>query len=346
MATKKKEAVLWEPLDNNAVQCRLCNFRCRIAKGGLGHCQVRRNDEGSLYSINYHAICSAAADPIEKKPLFHFQPGSRSFSIAAPGCNFRCEFCQNWQISQYPLTHDSLPGQSFTPKQIIDAAREHRCSSIAYTYTEPTIFMELAADCGRYAREQGLANVFVSNGYMTIDAVEYACDFLDAINVDLKSFSADFYRNICHARLEPVLETLRHIARNTDIWLEITTLIVPGSNDGETELKQIAEFIANECGPHVPWHISRFHPDYQYDGVGPTPAEMLEMAYNFGKAAGLRYVYIGNLPGSGHENTTCPDCGRTLIERPDFRLSVNHIINGICPDCGAKIDGVGLDGAV
>jgi len=338
-----KEAVLWEPLPGNLVQCRLCNFRCRIAENATGLCQVRRNIGGKLYSLSYHAVCAVAVDPIEKKPLFHFQPGSRSYSLAAVGCNFRCAFCQNWQISQLPRLQDDLVGRSVAPPEVVEAARRHRCRSISYTYTEPTVFMELAAECGRLARQEGLANVFVSNGYLTIEAVDYARDFLDAINVDLKAFSDEFYRTICQARLAPLLDTLRHIARQTDIWLEVTTLVVPGRNDSDDELGQIAGFIAQELGPQVPWHISRFHPDYQIADGQPTPAETLERAYDLGRRAGLHYVYVGNLAGCGHESTHCHACGRVLIDRVGYRISPGDFHDGKCPGCGQPLAGRGFE---
>jgi len=343
MTTQLKEAVLWQALEDRRVRCGLCNFKCKISEGKLGQCRVRQNIGGTLYSLNYHQICSTAVDPIEKKPLFHFQPGSRSLSIAAPGCNFQCDFCQNWQISQLPRTQKSLIGRSYNLDDIINAARQNNCRSISYTYTEPTVFMELGADCGRLAKKIGLANIFVSNGYMTIEALEFARDFLDGINVDLKAFSDQFYQKQCKASLEPVLQTLRHIARQTDIWLEVTTLVIPGLNDSDEELKQIAGFIAEDLGEHVPWHISRFHPDYEQKNGSPTPSETLMRAHELGLNAGLKYVFIGNLPGSGHENTLCHACGKLLIERTGFRIGANNIINGACPDCGATVPGKDMD---
>jgi pyruvate formate lyase activating enzyme len=338
-----KEAILWEALDNQHVQCRLCNFRCRIKEGQVGICRVRRNLQGKLFSMNYHSICSTAIDPIEKKPLFHFQPGSRSLSIATGGCNFQCNFCQNWQISQMPRLQNTISGRNCRPEDIVQAALQHNCRSISYTYTEPTIFMEFCADCGRLAGKQGLSNVFVSNGYMTIEALELARDFLDGINVDLKAFTEEFYRQKCRASLAPVLENLRYIAGQTDIWLEVTTLVIPRMNDSDDELRQIARFIAEELGPHVPWHISRFHPDYQQTDSSPTPSETLMRAYEFGKQAGLHYVFVGNMPGSGLESTACPECGHLLIERTGYRIGQYNILNGACPGCGAVVAGKGLE---
>jgi len=303
---------------------------------------VRKNEDGVLYSLNYDKVCSANPDPIEKKPLFHFQPGSRSFSIATAGCNFRCVFCQNWQISQMVLEGGHIDGQALRPEQIVAAAVRYGCRSIAYTYTEPTVFMELCNDCGRLAKEHGLSNVFVSNGYMTKEAIDFASEWLDGINIDLKAFSEDYYRDLCKARLQPVLDSIAYIAKQTNIWLEVTTLIVPGQNDSDEELKKLADFLVNSAGPDVPWHISRFYPSYQYMDSRPTPVTTLERAYDIGAAAGLRYVYVGNLPGSKAESTCCYNCRRVLIERIGYEILANNITDSACPDCGTKIAGFQL----
>jgi pyruvate formate lyase activating enzyme len=339
---KFNRAVLWEPEDEGKVRCKLCSRRCSIGEGKTGSCFVRKNIGGELYSLNYDKVCAANADPIEKKPLFHFQPGSRSFSVACVGCNFRCEFCQNWHISQAGIEGGRLEGQAISPEQIVTSAVRGRCRSIAYTYTEPTIFMELCGDCGRLAKEQGLANVFVSNGYETKEAIDFAKDWLDGINVDLKAFGEDYYKRLCKARLGPVLDTIRYIAKETDIWMEITTLIVPGENDSEDELKGLAEFIAEEAGVDVPWHISRFHPQYKYLDSVPTPVETLERAEAIGKAAGLRYVYLGNVPGSKSESTFCYSCGSMLIQRVGYQIIGNNVEESRCADCGAEIAGFEL----
>jgi len=337
-----KEAVLWEAGEGRRVRCRLCNFRCSIDDGKLGHCQVRKNVGGRLYSLNYDKMCAANPDPIEKKPLFHFQPGSRSFSVATVGCNFRCRFCQNWQISQAALDTGRIDGEAISPEQIVDSAVRTGCKSIAYTYTEPTIYMELCNDCGRLARERGLANVFVSNGYMTREAIDFAADWLDGINVDLKAFHDDYYKDLCDARLQPVLDTIAYIAGQTDIWMEVTTLLVPGQNDSEEELKKLAEFLVTQAGPDVPWHVSRFYPQYKYADASPTPLETMRRAEEIGKAAGLRYVYLGNVPGEKSESTYCPDCGGALIERTGYRIIANRIEDSKCPECGTKIAGFQL----
>jgi pyruvate formate lyase activating enzyme len=338
-----KKAVLWEPLnEDKKVQCRLCNWRCIISDGKKGHCFVRQNIGGTLCSLNYYKLISANPDPIEKKPLFHFLPGSRSFSIATMGCNFRCEFCQNWQISQTAADGGEIDGQPIKPELIVSTAKRDSCKSIAYTYTEPTVFMELCNDCGRLAKEQGLANVFVSNGFMTTEAIDFASEWLNAVNIDLKAFSEDFYKRLCKASLQPVLDTISYIAKETRIWMEITTLLIPGENDSEEELKKLADFLVNNGGPDVPWHISRFHPQYKYLESAPTPAKSLETAYKIGKSAGLHYVYVGNVPGSKYENTFCYKCGSLLVERVGYRIAYNNIKDSKCPNCKTEIAGFGL----
>ena len=338
----KHPALLWEPTGDKEVSCGLCNFRCRIKPGKRGHCQVRENYDGKLYSLNYSAVCSVSVDPIEKKPLFHFYPGSRSLSYAAPGCNFRCEFCQNWQISQQVRLWKKIDGQAYSSQQLVQAGLDGGCASVAHTYTEPTIYFELAYETAKLAHKKGLTNVFVSNGYMTIEAIEMIKPYLDGINVDLKSFRDEFYRQRTGARLEPVLETLRHIAKQPDIWLEITTLIIPQANDSDEELGELAKFINDELGPQVPWHVSRFHPQYKFSDTEPTPSSTLQRAFDIAKAAGLKYVYIGNLRMQNAENTCCPKCKELLIEREEFCVTRNKIINSQCPDCGEKIAGFNI----
>ncbi len=328
-----------EPLEDRRVRCGLCGHGCVIAPDEMGLCRVRQNVEGQLVSLNYDALIAMNVDPIEKKPLFHFLPGSRSLSIAAAGCNFQCAFCQNWQISQAPRTGASLNAQEVSPQQIVQAAQRHSCQSISYTYTEPTVFFELAYDTALLAKNAGIRNVFVSNGYMTTQAVEAVAHYLDAINVDLKAFRDATYRRVMKARLQPVLDCLKSLIR-CKVWTEITTLIVPGMNDSEQELRDIAGFIATELSPDVPWHVSRFHGDYEMGDVPPTPVATLHKAVEIGLEAGLRYVYSGNAPGDDHESTFCPGCHQPLIRRRGFTVQENRIANGTCPACTTTIAGV------
>jgi pyruvate formate lyase activating enzyme len=336
-----KEAILWEKREGLSVQCKLCHWGCVIQSGSLGRCHVRKNIDGKLYSLNYDKLCAANDDPIEKKPLYHFWPGSRTFSISAPGCNFQCVFCQNWQISQSPYKN-KIEGSPQTPARIVQAALESGCKSIACTYTEPTVFMELCSDTARLAKQHGLYNVLVSNGFMSLEAVDVMNVWLDAINIDLKAFTDAFYTDLCKAKLAPVLQTIEYIAKKTDIWMEITTLLIPGKNDSPDELKALASFLVNTCGRDIPWHISRFHPQYQMTDSEPTDDDTLQMAYDIGKQVGLNYVYVGNVPGNWAASTFCPGCGKILIERSGYNIVQNVIKDALCPHCKAKISGIGF----
>ncbi len=332
------DAMLWDSLDGQAVRCRLCGHECTIAAGSYGVCRVRRNVGGVLKSLNYGRLVAINIDPIEKKPLFHYLPGTLSLSVAAAGCNFQCSFCQNWQISQGPRSGE-IDGQATSPEQIVAAAVEHRCPSISYTYTEPTVYFELAYDSAKLARQQGLGNCFVSNGFLTPRAVQTIAPYLDAINVDLKAFRDETYRTIMKARLEPVLTCLRELVA-AGIWVEVTTLVVPGMNDSPQELGDIAGFIASELGASVPWHVSRFHGDYKMTSAPATPLETLQLACRLGKEAGLKYIYCGNVPGEADESTHCPSCGTTVIDRTGFRVGAISLRDGACPQCGTAVEGV------
>lgn len=334
-------AMHWEPLDEDNVRCRLCPWRCVIGPDRLGRCCVRKNIAGKLYSLNYHRLCATNVDPIEKKPLFQFQPGSTSFSIACVGCNFQCDFCQNWQISQMPRDEKRIMGHAATPETIVAYARRSDCASISYTYTEPTIYYELAYETSKLAHDAGLKNVFVSNAYTSIEALAEIEPYLDGINVDLKSFREAFYRDRCRGHLEPVLESLRWLAKSR-VWLEVTTLVIPDQNDSDEELTDIAGFIANDLGPDVPWHVSRYRPDYKYDKSPPTPLATIERALTIARHAGLRYVYGGNVTGHRSENTYCPKCTRCVIERTGFTVQKNLAENARCPNCQTHIAGVDL----
>jgi pyruvate formate lyase activating enzyme len=338
--------MLYNRLEDARVGCRLCAHRCRIATGRRGICQVRENREGALYSLVYGQLISQAVDPIEKKPLFHFYPGSQSFSIATMGCNLRCSFCQNAEISQLPHDQGAIYGRSTEPQSVVDAAQRYGCATIAYTYTEPTIFFEYTYDVARLAHAARIANVYVTNGYMTADMLEMVTypdkpPLLDAANVDLKAFRDEFYRRECGASLQPVLDSLR-MMKARGVWVEVTTLVIPGLNDSDGELGDIARFIADELGVDTPWHVSRFHPTYKLLDRPPTPAHTLHRAREIGLAAGLRYVYEGNIPGAGGENTTCPGCGRVVIQRVGFQVLKNQACGGTCAHCQTPIAGVGL----
>lgn len=332
-----KEALLYSPLTDHQVACSLCAFRCSIAPDKFGKCGVRQNRDGRLYTHAYGELIAAHIDPIEKKPLFHYLPGSSSFSMATSGCNFRCSFCQNWQISQMSPWEGKAGGQPFLPQEIVAAAQQRDCRSISYTYTEPTIYFEYAYETARLSSSQGLGNVFVTNGFMTAEALNKINPYLNACNVDLKSFREEFYNEICKAHLQPVLDSIRRM-RELDIWVEVTTLLVPGLNDTEQELTGIAEFIA-EVDRDIPWHISRFHPDYKYLDPGPTPLESLHLAYALGESAGLRFIYLGNVR-SDKEHTLCPKCRKTIIARQGFMLSDYNIRDSACSFCGAAVAGV------
>lgn len=331
-----KEALLYKKAENNRTDCFLCNHYCKIQEDKYGICGVRQNIKGTLYTHAYGEVIAMHVDPIEKKPLFHFLPGSKAFSIATVGCNFRCGFCQNWQISQKKEAERlGVQAEKISPEEIVQQAIRYKCRSISYTYTEPTIFFEYAYETSIIAKENGLANNFVTNGYMTVDAIDMIKPYLDAANVDLKFFKDESYRKICGGKLEPVLESIRYM-HNVGIWVEVTTLIVPKENDSPEELKGIADFLAG-VGREIPWHISRFHPDYNMTNIPATPLDTLKKAYDIGKEAGLRYVYMGNVPEE--EATYCYSCGEELISRLYFDVLRYKLKDSRCPKCGVPVDG-------
>ena len=330
----RREAMLHKKLDDGQVRCILCAHRCTIKADGLGICGVRQNIEGTLYTLVYAEAIAVHVDPIEKKPLYNFLPGTRSFSIATVGCNFRCTFCQNADISQGPREGRALKAEEFPPAQVVTAAKRYACDSIAYTYTEPTIFFEYAYDTAKLAEKEGIKNIFVTNGYMTLEALEEIDPHLDAANVDLKSFDDEFYRTVCGARLQPVLETIESMHKR-GVWVEVTTLLVPGLNDSDGELRQIAQFIS-ELSPDIPWHVSRFTPQYRMLDKPPTPVERIHRAAEIGREAGLNYVYVGNVPGNANENTVCPACGAVAIGRVGYQTTLN-LEGNRCASCGQEL---------
>jgi pyruvate formate lyase activating enzyme len=336
-----KEAMLYEKLDDDKVQCKLCAHRCRISPGKRGFCAVRENREGTLYTLNYNVVSSEALDPIEKKPLYHFYPGSVVYSLGTVGCNFRCKHCQNWTISQISI--DEADAIEITPEMAVRRAVASGARSVAWTYNEPTIWFEYTYDCARLAKEAGLATVYVTNGYITQGALETIAPYLDAFRVDIKAFTEDFYRDIASAKLAPVLESAK-LAKELGMHVEVVNLVIPTLNDSESEIREMSKWIFENLGADTPIHFTRFHPYYKLQDIRSTPLETLEMAYSVAREEGMRYVYIGNVPGNGHEHTFCPECGELLIKRGMFGLDTYKLTGkGTCPRCGTPISVVSDD---
>ncbi len=333
------KAYCFETLEHQVVRCTLCRHYCMIAEGQRGICRVRENRNGTLYPLSAGRLVAEHVDPIEKKPLFHVLPGSRSYSIASVGCNFRCLHCQNADIAKYDdLGSGTMPGRQTPPATTVRYAMESGCRSLAYTYTEPTVWFEYALDTARLAAEAGLYNLFVTNGYISPEALSMLAPVLHAANIDLKGFSDDFYRRVCGARLNQVLECIRDYRRR-GIWLEITTLVIPDENDTAEQLHGIARFIADELGPDTPWHVSRFFPNYRMLDHPPTPSASLERALEAGDKAGLHYIYEGNV-ANGREQTHCPSCGALVIGRSGYTITHLHLHDGACGRCGKPIAGI------
>ena len=329
------EAMLYEKIENKKVKCNLCGRRCIIKNGRTGFCLVRKNEDGTLFSLVYAKAISACVDPIGKKPLAHFHPGALVMSIATIGCNFRCKFCDNWMISQ----EKNIEGKHFPPEEVVKAARDNGCQGITYTYTEPTIFFEYAYDTAKLAHQVGFFNTFVTNGYMTPEAVKTIAPYLDAATVDFKgSGDPGFYKSFSSVpSVEPIYEALKEMRRN-DIHIEITNLIVPKIGDSIERVKELASWIVENLGKNVPFHLLRFHPDYKLTTIPSTSIETLEKAYSAAKAAGLNYVYIGNVPGHPCENTYCPSCNELLIKRFGFEITKWNLTKDMhCPVCGEEI---------
>ena len=360
--TTLHDARFWQVEDERVV-CTLCPHLCKLKDGQLGACGVRVAHDSKLFTVVYDRVIARHIDPIEKKPLFHFYPGSTAYSISTVGCNLRCSFCQNWDISQWPKEHlprkfewetddrdeslcpklaaaQELPGESVTPELIVEAALASGAKTVAYTYTEPTIFFELVHDTAKLAKERGLRNILVSNGFTSEAPLRKWAEVIDGVNVDLKFFKDESYRKISRCSLQPILDSIR-LYHELGVWLEVTTLVIPGVNDSDEELRQIAEYVAS-VGVDIPWHISQFYPAWKMNDVPVTPHETLRRAGKIGRGAGLRYVYEGNVPGGGGESTRCYRCGELLVDRYGYVIRANRIVDGACPDCGAEIDGVGM----
>ncbi len=339
-----RRARLWHPLEQGRVRCALCAHRCTIADGRRGRCGVRENRAGELVTLVYGRLVAENVDPIEKKPLFHVAPGSLSYSVATAGCNLRCAHCQNYSISQVAHGGGEIPGTFVAAEAVVRAAVDAGCRSIAYTYTEPTVFFEYALECMGLARQAGLLNVFVSNGFLTEEATAEAATLLDAANVDLKAMREEFYREVCGAHLEPVLRTIRDLWQR-GVWVEVTTLVIPGHNDSDGELREAARFLVS-VSPDLPWHVTGFYPTYRLTDAPPTPAGTLQRARRIGLEEGLRYVYTGNRPGfSEGETTWCPGCGREALGRRGFAVHGRNLDRqGRCMGCAHPIAGLEMGG--
>jgi len=334
-----RDAILYVRQPDGTVICQLCAHRCVIRPSRRGICWVRENQNGKLVTLVADRVVSVSIDPIEKKPFFHFLPGSLAYSLSTVGCNFRCPFCQNWEIAQWPREHTGpVPGTPTTPQKIVGAARATGCAAIAYTYTEPTIFFELALETSRLAAAAGLKNVFVTNGYMTSEALDLIAPVLHAANIDLKSFTDRYYRRVCGATLAPVLDMIRRL-HERGVWVEITTLVVPGRNDSDTELRALASWLA-ALDRDIPWHVSAFYPTYKMVDVPPTPMPTLLRAARIGQEAGLRFIYIGNVSGGEWQDTICPACGGRLARRRGFTVLDCCIEDDRCSGCRTRVPGV------
>ncbi len=336
---QSQEATLYERQPRGRVRCQLCAHQCLIENGEVGICGVRENRNGILVTHTYGSTLVQYVDPVEKKPLFHFHPGTMTYSIATPGCNLRCRWCQNWGLARMGPELRLSATEPAAPEQIVSSALRAGCRMVAYTFTEPTVFFEYAFDTARVAAENGLSNICVSNGFMSEQMLEAFAPYLDGVNIDLKSFRDETYQTYTGGRLEPVLQNLK-ACRRLGIWLEVTTLVIPDVNDDSGELRDAAQFIAQELGTDTPWHLSRFVPAAEMMSVSPTPAETLHRAREIGAHEGLEYVYLANTPGADGQRTDCPNCNRVLIRRRTYGVLENNIVGGRCPICGTLIAGV------
>ena len=335
-------AWLSKKLDDGRVVCEACSHKCKLKEGKYGICGIRKVENGELQLLTYGLAAAVHIDPVEKKPMFHFLPGTRAFSFGTVGCNFSCKFCQNFDISQYPKEHNhQIFGEELSPQRAVELALENGCQSIAYTYNEPIVFFEYTYDTAKLAHEKGLKNIYVTSGYETHKAIDLLAPYVDGMNIDIKGFTEEFYKKICGARLQPVLDAVKY-AHSKGIWIEITTLLIPGKNDSEEEVRGIAQFIY-DLDPSIPWHVSGFYPMYKMLDTPPTPPMTLRRAYDIGKEVGLKYVYVGNIDDEDRESTYCPSCGKRVIDRRGhIGEYVTNLLDeeGTCPFCQYKLEGV------
>ncbi|HEY3422943.1 MAG TPA: AmmeMemoRadiSam system radical SAM enzyme [Methanocellaceae archaeon] len=330
-----KDGILWQPLKDGKAKCNVCSYRCVIQPGRLGHCRTRKNVGGKIFTMIYGTVTSEASDPIEKKPLYHFYPGSHSYSVGSVGCNFTCEHCQNWGISQVDI--EEVYHFDITPEQVVDNAVSTLCKSVSWTYNEPAIWLEFAHDTAKLCHDHGLKTIYVTNGYATPEHMEHMKGLLDAYRVDIKGFSDQFYKKVCGSKLGPVLESTK-IAHEMGMHVEVINLIIPGMNDSPEEITALSKWCFDNLGSDTPIHFTRFHPMYHMDHVESTPLRSLERAHDIARAEGMNYVYLGNVIGHKWESTCCPKCNEMLIERHGFTiLKYNIPPDKKCPKCGEKI---------
>jgi len=346
----QKEAFFYEKLPDERVHCFLCPWHCNIAKDHGGFCGVRKNIDGKLYTLIYGKVSSIATDPIEKKPFFHFHPGTKVLSLGTYGCNMHCGHCQNWEISHVVMVKGVEVGKNYqvdrepmteyiSPERVVELAKENDCQGVAWTYNEPTVWFEYAYDGAVLAKDAGLYTAFVSNGYITPEALDTIAPYLDAYRVDVKGFTNEFYSGLCKVKdFKPVLESCERAKKKWNLHVEIITLVIPALNDDEAQLRGIANWIVEKLGPETPWHVTRFVPHLDYKHISTTPIETLERARQIGLEAGLKFVYIGNVPGHAGENTYCPKCKQLLIERVGYQTEIKNVAAGKCSLCGADLN--------
>lgn len=327
----KREASFWQKIQNEKVQCNLCSHNCIITDGKVGICGVRKNENGKLYSLIYGSCSSIATDPIEKKPLYHFYPGTNAFSMGTVGCNFKCDHCQNYSISKADSKFPFM--QEYTPEQVVELAKEYDCQGVSYTYNEPTIWHEFCYDSAKFVKKAGLYTCYVTNGYIKEDPLRELSPVLDAMNIDVKSFNEDFYKKICKAQLEPVLNTCI-LAKELGIHIELTYLVIPTINDSLVSIKDFCKWIVSELGEDTPVHFSRFHPDHKMTDLPRTPMDTLLSIYDMAKKTGILYPFLGNVHSGDYENTFCPKCGNICIKRSGFSINNDGLKNNKCARCG------------
>ena len=333
------EALLYEKLPNARVRCHTCQWRCRIGPGKFGVCGMYQNRDGTLYTLSYAIVSSMAADPVEKKPLFHFFPGSLAFSLGTLGCNFHCQHCQNWEISSADGRTIQRGCQEMQPREAIELTRRYQCQGIAWTYNEPSIWFEYTLDSAKLAKENNLYTVYVTNGYLSAEALDTIGPYLDAWRVDIKGFSDFLYRDLAKVpRWREILEVTKRAKAEWDMHVEVVTNIIPTMNDDDQQLEGIAHWIRDELGELTPWHVTRFYPYHQMTHLPPTPVSTLERAYDIGQKAGLKFIYTGNVPGHRSENTICYACGKLIVERFGYRTRVVGLEGSRCRFCGAELN--------